>query len=103
MKRIAKNCEKRYPVSFFAGRSCCMVLFVIALVYSQQAFTQNIVQAEYFIDADPGYGAASPIAISPAPNLDNLNFSIPVSGVQEGMHTLYIRVKRWPGKMEPHQ
>ncbi len=98
MKRIAKNCEKRYPVSFFAGRSCCMVLFVIALVYSQQAFTQNIVQAEYFIDADPGYGAASPIAISPAPNLDNLNFSIPVSGVQEGMHTLYIRVKDGLGK-----
>ncbi len=55
-------------------------------------WSQQIVQAEYFVGEDPGYGNATPIAVTAAP-VAEMNFSIPLIGLGFGIHTLYARVK----------
>lgn len=59
----------------------------------------TIAQAEYFVDSDPGHGKATAIAITPAKNIANASFSLPLSTLTEGFHRLYIRTrdgfKRW--------
>lgn len=48
---------------------------------------------EYFIDADPGYGAATAVPITAALTIDN-SFSIPLpSNISEGFHYVTVRVK----------
>ena len=51
----------------------------------------NIITAEYFIDTDPGFGNATNITITPGLNLSNNTFSIPVSPIMQGVHTLFLR------------
>ncbi|MBW6496745.1 MAG: T9SS type A sorting domain-containing protein [Bacteroidales bacterium] len=58
---------------------------------------QQIVQAEYFIGEDPGYGNATPIAVTAGADTE-MNFIIPLSGLDFGIHTLYARVKDSNGK-----
>ena len=53
---------------------------------------QQIVQAEYFVGEDPGFGNATPIAVTAAADAE-MNFSIPLVGLGFGFHTLYARVK----------
>lgn len=71
-----------------------MALFVPLIIHAQ-----DIDYAEYFIDTDPGYGAATPITVS-APGTDvSLVFSANMAPVSEGMHYLVIRARddmgRW--------
>jgi hypothetical protein len=55
--------------------------------------TSTIAAIEYFIDADPGYGAATAVPITAALTTDN-SFSIPLpNNVSEGFHYLTVRVK----------
>ena len=51
----------------------------------------NIVQAEYFIDADPGIGNATPIPISTGTDISNLASTINTTGLSNGTHRLYLR------------
>lgn len=52
-----------------------------------------ITSMEYFIDADPGYGAATAVPITAALTIDN-SFSIPLpSNISEGFHYVTVRVK----------
>ena len=53
---------------------------------------QNIVEAEYFIDKDPGLGNATSISVGASADV-TLNFSADVSGLSNGFHTLYFRSK----------
>ncbi|HTO15324.1 MAG TPA: CARDB domain-containing protein [Edaphocola sp.] len=54
----------------------------------------KIAGAEYFIDADPGFGMATPIAINPAVDSFSNNQVIALpNNLTEGGHTLAIRVK----------
>ncbi|MEM1405298.1 MAG: T9SS type A sorting domain-containing protein [Bacteroidota bacterium] len=53
----------------------------------------NISQLEYFIDADPGYGSGTQLPVTAATTLNDLTFSVPVSGIAEGFHTFSIRAK----------
>ena len=53
----------------------------------------NIVDAEYFIDSDPGFGQGTNIPLSPAPNVNNLQVTIGLGAVANGFHILYIRAK----------
>lgn len=48
--------------------------------------------AEYFIDSDPGVGNGIPLTISTGQTLNN-TFSIPTTGLDNGLHVLHIRVK----------
>jgi hypothetical protein len=55
--------------------------------------TSTVTGIEYFIDPDPGYGAATAVPITAALTTDN-SFSIPLpSNISEGFHYLTVRVK----------
>ncbi len=51
----------------------------------------NITTVEYFIDADPGYGNAMALAITPGTDVGNFNFTIPTTGLASGVHQLFVR------------
>lgn len=64
-----------------------LLAFLITGLYGQQ-----LVQAEYYFDDDPGYGLATSLAMNPAQDLE-IQESLDVSNLNPGFHTLYIRVK----------
>jgi hypothetical protein len=51
----------------------------------------EIVAAEYFIDHDPGFGAAVRLPVAPAATAYTLSFNIAADQIGAGAHTLYIR------------
>ncbi|MCD6066085.1 MAG: choice-of-anchor protein [Bacteroidetes bacterium] len=55
--------------------------------------TPDIVSAEYFIDTDPGFGLASAIPVIPDDSIPALTFNADVTGLNNGIHTLYVRTK----------
>lgn len=69
---------------------CCLGAGVIAQT--------NINRVEYFIDNDPGFGLGAGIAVSPAPDLQNVNAAVSLNGVSTGIHTLFIRSRDGNGK-----
>lgn len=60
---------------------------------------QKISQLEYFVDLDPGYGNGTTVSITPATELNNFSFNVPIASLTDGLHTLYVRTKnennRW--------
>ena len=62
-----------------------------------------IALAEYFFDTDPGVGLAAPIPITTT--IDDFTFtsSLPVGGLPDGDHYLYVRVKDESGAWSLHQ
>jgi hypothetical protein len=67
-------------------------------ISTQTNNVSNMVEAEYFIDADPGVGNASPFTIPNAANFSQ-NFSLNVpSGTSNGTHTIAVRVRNAEGK-----
>ena len=58
---------------------------------------QNIVKAEYFIDADNGLGLNTEIPIITGEAID-LAFDLPLVGVSAGYHMLHVRVQDEHGK-----
>jgi hypothetical protein len=71
-----------------------MTLFVPLILDAQ-----DIDYAEYFIDTDPGYGAATSITISASGTVVSLDFDANMAPVSAGMHYLVIRARdnlgRW--------
>lgn len=59
---------------------------------------QNIVAAEYYIDTDPGFGAGTPLSISPNTDIATVAGAINVTGLPNGVHRLYIRTRSADGK-----
>ena len=51
----------------------------------------DITSVEYFIDTDPGFGNAVPIALNPAPALTDFIMPANISGLSVGNHKLFIR------------
>jgi len=64
-------------------------LLMFGLYYS---YSQNIIEAEYFFDTDPGIGSATTLNLSPGDTSD-LSFTLPTSTLTEGFHTFHIRYK----------
>ncbi|MFT3822542.1 MAG: CARDB domain-containing protein [Chitinophagaceae bacterium] len=58
----------------------------------------NIVAAEYFIDTDPGFGAATPVTITPGTNLSNVPVTVNTSGLSNGKHNFYLRTRNQEGR-----
>ncbi|HLT53036.1 MAG TPA: T9SS type A sorting domain-containing protein [Flavobacteriaceae bacterium] len=56
------------------------------------ALNNNINEAEYFFNADPGVGNGLPLTIAQNTSLDQA-FSIPIDVLPTGIHILHIRVK----------
>ena len=53
----------------------------------------NIQQVEYFIDSDPGYGAGTPVTLASAGSDLTIDFTVALSGLDDGNHVLYIRAE----------
>jgi len=64
---------------------------------SLACLSQNVVQAEYFIDTDLGYGNNTLVSLTPAAD-GTFPLTISVSSYQPGYHKLYIRTKDSDGK-----
>jgi len=58
----------------------------------------DLTKVEYFIDTDPGFGNGTNVPFTSGPNISNLDFSIDISGLQNGFHHLYVRTKNQQGK-----
>lgn len=73
-------------------------MFDRSLFYISKAFVNNfmespIAKAEYFIDTDPGLGNGENIILEASSNEVNQTFTVNVSSLAEGFHTVYFRVK----------
>jgi len=69
------------------------IILFIALFIPLIVFSQDIDYAEYFIDTDPGFGTAAPIAVSAAGNDISLDFSADIASLQQGLHFLVVRAR----------
>ncbi len=58
----------------------------------------NITAAEYFIDADPGFGAATVIPVTAGTNVPDVPVAVNISSKNPGLHTLFLRSKDANGK-----
>ncbi|HEY6505062.1 MAG TPA: immunoglobulin domain-containing protein [Chitinophagaceae bacterium] len=65
-------------------------------ISSATADAANIVAAEYFFDADPGPGNATPVSVGTTGSVVNFTAVIPTS-LSQGFHFLSIRVKGTDG------
>ncbi len=65
--------------------------------YPAATTAQNIIRAEYFIDADPGFGSGTPIAVTPAADIANVAALVNTSGLSIGVHRVYLRTKSGEG------
>lgn len=59
--------------------------------YPAAEIIQNIVAAEYFIDADPGIGNAIPVSVSAGVDISNISIQPSLVGLSNGAHRLYLR------------
>ncbi|MCA0380783.1 MAG: hypothetical protein LCH58_01375 [Bacteroidetes bacterium] len=59
----------------------------------QLSAQSNLVQAEYFINNDPGTGLGTPVSIVPGNHLQDVNFQVNTASLPTGIHYLYLRVK----------
>lgn len=68
--------------------------------YKEKVFIspQDIVQAEYFFDSDPGPGSGIGIPLTPAPNIANISFIADITGLSDGFHNLCVRSKDANGR-----
>lgn len=71
-------------------RKLLTIFFLVTLSISSVIAQNNINKVEYFIDADPGYGLATPVSFSPTEIVD-INFNANLAGYTSGLHFLYIR------------
>ncbi|MEP7141800.1 MAG: hypothetical protein ABI707_02960 [Ferruginibacter sp.] len=51
----------------------------------------NITATEYFIDTDPGFGNAVPVALNAATNLPDFVVNVNITGLSAAVHRLYLR------------
>jgi hypothetical protein len=72
-------------------RNLLLSVFVFACV-QQLAIAQDIIQAEYFIDADAGVGKNSLLTLTPAAD-GAFAFNISLAGIAPGAHKVYFRTK----------
>ncbi len=66
--------------------------------YKDEANQQDIVRLEYFVDTDPGYGAATSVAMNRGPTVTNLDYTVDLNGVANGAHRLYVRAQNAQGR-----
>jgi len=74
-------------------RTKTYIIFLLTILCSTVSFGQNeITEAEYYIDQDPGFGNATPIDLAAGENISDLidaNFS----DLNPGVYFAYVRVK----------
>jgi len=72
----------------------CFGLYGAAMfMWLCSAAQSNVTRIEYYIDADPGYGAATAVGITASANLINQTINIDPSSLTAGIHILGLRAK----------
>jgi len=66
------------------------------LFYYDPATQSDIVQIEYFIDSDPGFGQGQQVGITPGMMVSQA-FEINTTNLQPGVHVMYVRAKNEGG------
>ena len=67
-------------------------LIAVVTLFFSGAYAQNIVQGEYFFDADPGVSGAHRFSLTAGADISE-SLTIPTTGLAPGFHNLFIRVK----------
>jgi hypothetical protein len=75
---------------FRPGRLRIFLIFLTAM-QALAGSAQQISKTEYFIDTDPGFGNGVAVPLTPAADLTNISFNVPVTGLTPGFHTLFVR------------
>ena len=65
---------------------------MVPVIIGEYTNPGNLVQMEYFIDNDPGFGLATQRTVTLGKNISQA-FTINVSGVNNGVHHFFVRVK----------
>ena len=58
--------------------------------------------AEYYFDTDPGFGNGTPITLPAATDVANFSFTVPLSSLAQGNHTIYLRSRQNPWSMSAY-
>lgn len=74
------------------------IILIIALFIPAVVLAQNVDYAEYFVDSDPGFALATPVAVSGNGTDFSLDFSADVAGLQQGFHFISVRVRDDQGR-----
>lgn len=65
---------------------------IYTLMLSGAAYGQNVMQIEYFLDTDAGFGKNKLVSVTPSAD-GPFSFTVDVSGATVGFHALYIRTR----------
>jgi hypothetical protein len=76
--------KKNKPMKNIIPLTAFLLMFMVCM-------GQQIHRAEYFIDSDPGFGLATPIAIENPDHLLALHFLVYTHELDQGFHTLVVR------------
>ncbi|HRR08154.1 MAG TPA: hypothetical protein PLO56_05625, partial [Rhodothermales bacterium] len=69
-------------------------LIILGVCWLFSLTTQaQVARIEYFFDTDPGLGMGTAVAFPPSFTDGTISFNADISLLQDGFHTLYIRVK----------
>ncbi len=68
------------------------IIFLLLAVVSCFAYGQNITQAEYFYDQDPGFGQGQAITIAASSDIE-IDEMLNINTLNSGFHVLHMRVK----------
>lgn len=69
-------------------------LLIVAISGVAATAQPNITAIEYFFDNDPGFNLGTPVTVTtPLADLSDFSFSLNLSSLSTGMHTLYVRSK----------
>lgn len=71
-----------------------MKKFIIIIFFCSfyLSYAQQVTQAEYFFDIDPGFGSGTSITIAPSNDIQ-IDQMLNISGLSPGFHTAFFRVK----------
>ena len=72
-------------------------LLILAMSMATMLQAQQITRMEYFLDTDPGFGQATPLAFTASGDEVVVNAILPLNDVATGFHTLYVRAKNDAG------
>jgi PKD repeat protein len=82
----------------------CILALLFVMTFNLPAESQNIIKAEYFLNNDPGWGQGVDIPVaSPAPELENIQFTADVGMLGQGFNRLFLRVKDANGRWSQTQ
>jgi hypothetical protein len=70
-----------------------LITLLAMFFFIATARSQNITNAEYFFDSDPGPGNGTALTVSSPGDIVNINASISTAALSSGFHFLAIRVK----------